>query len=424
MSRVRQNGDVWRAIAGERHFLVFWGGQQCSQVGNGAYQVALAWLVYRTTRSTAAMGLVLGLNSLPQVVGLSAAGLVADRFSRKHVIMCADGTAAVTVLLLGAAAAYGRTSLLLIASGSAVLGLAQALYAPFSRAIVPDLVPSQRLAQANSLFSVGGSLAGMIGPAVGGILVANGGIPSALVADGASFGLAVLTTLTIRPRESVTHRGAPTFGDIGAGFRYIYRRRWLLAIVAVSALVNFAALAPFAVLIPRQVILSRRGASLLGLVFAVEGGAAVVSAIVIGSLRRQRSPLRAMWLLAATIGVGTGITGLAAQPLPLLLGAGLVGVGLGFSVIENTAIQRHVAPEVLGRVYAVNVAASYAPVPLGYLLADIGAGAIGAGPILFLGGVATLAVVLTVSLWAPAVPATDRPDSLPQPQGGGKGSSP
>lgn len=123
-----------------------------------------------------------------------------------------------------------------------------------------------------------------------------------------------------------------------------------------------------------------------------------------------------MWLLAATIGLCTGITGLAAQPLPLLLGAGLIGAGLGFSVIENTVLRRYVAPDVLGRVYAVNVAVSYAPGPFGYLLAGADGSVIGVGPILMLGGAATLAMILTVSRWATDVPAARPSGQSEQPK--------
>jgi MFS family permease len=397
-----------RAAAIGRDFVLFWAGQQCSLVGDGVYQVALAWLVFRTTGSTAALGLVLALNSLPRVIGLSVTGLVADRFPRKIVIMCADGTAALTILVL-AAAASGRAPLPLIAGASALLGLAQALHAPASRAIVPDLVPSRRLAQANSMFTGGGSLAQVIGPAIGGVLVAGGGSTAAFIADGGSFLIAVLATGIIRPATFAPAPKAMMSGQLSAGFRYVRRRRWLLAIMAVSALVNFAAIAPFAVLIPRQVALAHRGAALLGLVYAVEGGTAVVSAIAIGKTWRQRTPLRMMWLLAAMIGLGAGIAGLAAQPPVLLLGAGLIGTGLGFSVIENTLLQLYVAPEMLGRVYGVNVAVSYAPGPLGYLLAGLGGNAIGAGPVLLAGGAVSVAAILAISVWAVDVPVAGHP---------------
>src|SRR3984957_19362524 len=99
-------GNRWSEIAHERNFLLFWAGQQCSLVGDGAYKVALAWLVYRTTGSSAAMGLILALNSIPLILGTSVGGLVADRFPRKLVIVAADGIAGVTVLLLAAAQAY------------------------------------------------------------------------------------------------------------------------------------------------------------------------------------------------------------------------------------------------------------------------------------------------------------------------------
>lgn len=398
----------WSAIARERNFLLFWAGQQCSFMGDGAYKVALAWLVYRTTGSSAAMGLILALNSIPLIVGTSAGGLVADRFPRKFVIVAADGIAALTVLLLGAAEANGLGSLPVIAAVAFILGLAQALRSPSSYAIVPDLVPAQQLPQANSLFTVGGSLAGMIGPALGGILVAGGGITTAFIADGASFAVAVLATLVIKPTSTARH-DTVTSGKIGAGLRYVCRRRWLLAIMVVSALVNFAALSPYAVLIPRQVMLAHQGAAMLGLVYTVQGAAAVVSAIVIGSVWRQRASLWTMWLLAAGIGLGTLITGLATWPLPLLLGAAVIGIGIGFSVLENTAIQHYVAREVMGRVYAVNTAVSYGPAPIGYLLAGIGGSALGIGSFLILGGATTMATVMMVGLWARGVPSADHP---------------
>lgn len=404
MSRVPLHQNSWLAITRERSFLLFWAGQQCSLVGDGAYRVALAWLVYRATKSSADMGLILALNSLPLVLGVSVGGLAADRFPRKLVIMCADGISAAAVLLLGTAVAYGRASLPLMASTAAILGLAQAFHNPSSYAIVPDLVPAKRLPQANGLFSAGGSLASMIGPVLGGILVADGGVPSALIADGASFAIAVLATLATKPAKSAS-RQALTSGKIGDSLRYVRQRRWLLAIMAVSALVNFAALAPFVVLVPRQVMLSHHGAALLGLVFAVQGGAAVISAGVIGSVWRQGWSLRLMWLLAAIIGLGTGIAGFAARPSPLLLGSGLIGVGLGFSVLENTALQQHVAPEMMGRVYAVNIAVSYGPNSFGYLLAGTGGSIIGIGSILVLGGATTVALVFVVGLWAREMPS-------------------
>jgi predicted MFS family arabinose efflux permease len=401
-------GTRWSEIAHERNFLLFWAGQQCSSVGDGAYKVALAWLVYRTTGSSAAMGLILALNSIPLILGTSVGGLVADRFPRKLVIVAADGIAGVTVLLLAAAQANGLAPLPVIAAVAFVLGLAQALRSPSSYAIVPDLVPAPRLPQANSLFTVGGSLAGMIGPALGGILVAGGGITAAFTADGASFAVAVVATLATGTPGAVRHDTAAT-GRITAGLRYVCHRRWLMAIMLVSALVNFAALSPYAVLIPRQVMLARQGAALLGLVYAVQGGAAVVSATVIGSLWRQRSSLWTMWLLAAGIGLGTAISGLATSPLLLLLGSSVIGIGIGFAVLENTALQQHVPPEVMGRVYAVNTAVSYGPTPIGYLLAGIGGSALGIGSLLVLGGVATMTTVMATGLWAGGVPSDEQP---------------
>jgi len=96
------------------------------------YKVALAWAVYRATQSSAAMGVILALNSIPLIVGTPVGGLLADRLPRKFVIVGADGTAAVTVLLLAAAEAHRAASLPVLAAVAFILGFAQALRSPSS----------------------------------------------------------------------------------------------------------------------------------------------------------------------------------------------------------------------------------------------------------------------------------------------------
>ncbi|MCX4784184.1 MFS transporter [Streptomyces sp. NBC_01264] len=119
-----------RSLFAQRNFVVFWLGQTVSKVGNGAYQVALGWTVYQLTGSAAAMGLVLALNVLPQVVFALIGGTVADRLSRRMVIILSDSAAALGIGLLAVLSAAGLLSLPVLMAAAVLLGTISAFYGP------------------------------------------------------------------------------------------------------------------------------------------------------------------------------------------------------------------------------------------------------------------------------------------------------
>jgi MFS family permease len=379
----------------QRNFVLFWAGQSISKVGNGIYQVGLAWAVYQLTGSTAAMGIVLAANGIPEVALALFGGTLADRFPRRAVVLTADSVAALVTWGLAVMAARHGLSESLLVTAAFLLGVVTAFYRPAYSAMNRDLIPQEDFRAANALLSVSGNVARVLGPALGGLAFGLGGTTLVFGLDAASFSIAVAAMLVtrVRPRPGSASQQS-LMRELMIGLRYTLTTQWLLLILAISLIANFVCLAPFFVLLPALVRTHHDGVSTLGLLTSAEVLASIAGAIVIGRLREIRaSP--ALLVLASAIGAGTIVLGLMADFLPaLFLGAALVGAGLSFDVIENTILQLRVPEELLSRVYSVNMVVSFSLLPLGYAAAGFLAGWAGITWVLAGGGVILIASCL------------------------------
>lgn len=376
----------------QRNFFFFWAGQSISKVGNGIYQVGLAWAVYQLTGSTAAMGIVLAANALPEIALALFGGTLADRLPRRAVVLTADSVAGLVTWGLTMMSARRDLSVPLLTMAAILLGVVTAFYKPAYSAMNRDLIAQEHFRAANALLSVSGNVARVLGPAVGGLAYSLGGTTLVFGLDAASFSVAVAAMIVTRTR--CRPGGAQQQGlirELMIGLRYTLTTRWLLLILAVSMIANFVCLAPFFVLLPALVRIHHDGVSTLGLLTSAEVLASIAGALIIAGRRGIRSS-PALLLLASIIGVGTILMGLMADSLiALFLGATLVGAGLSFDVIENTIIQVGVPEELLSRVYSVDMVVSYALLPLGYAAAGFMASWAGITWVLAGGGVILIA---------------------------------
>ena len=402
---IRPSSRLTRARRGlvGNDFLLLWSGQTVSRIGNGAYKVAVAWAVYQISKSTAAMGLVLALNVVPELALAMLGGTIADRISRRTVIIVADSIAAVVTLGLAVAAAFGALSISMLMVGAFLLGVVSAFYGPAYAALKGRLPGVSGRGSANAWFTVSGNLARLAGPALAGMAFAAGGAGTVFGLDAATFAFAVVTTYLIKvpplPEKTTTTQAeaesqAPSARrEMVEGFAYTVKARWLLITLAISVVANVACLAPYAVLLPDLVTVHGSGIGLLGLLCAAEIGVGTVGAIVIGRMSSRLRPGTAMLALCGLLGAGTLLLGLPGGHTPLLFaGVGLIGLGLSFDVIEQTLLQSLVPDRLLSRVYAVNTVVSYSLLPVGYTIAGLLARHTGAAPVLAVGGVALIAV--------------------------------
>lgn len=389
-----------RQLALERRFFLFWSGQAISKTGNGIYQIGLAWACYQITNSTAALGLVLALNFVPQLALVLMGGAVSDRVSRRIVVLSADSAATVVTAGLVVASATHQLSTVVLAAGSFLLGVCSAFYDPAYAAMNRDLLPEQDLQGGNSILTISTNAARVLGPAIGGLAFGFGGATLLFGLDSASFAIAVLAMACIRVRPRKVEPADDATDGLFAGVKYTFRTRWLLVISAMTVVANCACLAPFRVLLPALVKSAHSGAATLGVLNAAEVAATVVGVILVRNLRIGPRSMLTLAVMAGILALGTCVLAFSGlTPVALIAGPLLIGGGLAFNVIETTLLQTRVPAGLLSRVFSVNLLLSFSLLPLGYALSGFLARLAGPPVVLAAGGLALLAVCV----WVPFV---------------------
>src|SRR3954451_23922290 len=179
-----------RLLAPLRHrdFRLMWGGMCVSLIGDGVFLVAMAWQVYALSNVPTALSTVGIAMTVPTIAFLLLGGGVSDRFDRRRVILASDVARAAAVGIIAVLALAGWLQLWHIVVLAAVYGTGTGFFAPAFDAIVPELLPTEALGQANSLDQFVRPLAlRLAGPALGGLLITAGGAGLAFAIDAASF---------------------------------------------------------------------------------------------------------------------------------------------------------------------------------------------------------------------------------------------
>jgi aminoglycoside phosphotransferase (APT) family kinase protein/MFS family permease len=374
----------------ERDFRLLWMGQAASLVGDGIFTVALAWQTYDLSGSPAALSSVLLARALPLIGLLLVGGAIADRVPRRRLLLLSDairGLAVSTMALLSAAGIIEVWHLIVLA---ALFGAGDAFFAPAYTAILPDLVTPGVLTQANSLDSFTHTFTRwLVGPALGGVVVASAGAPWGFTVDAATFVLSVAFLAAMRPRPApaVSER-AGMVTEIREGFRYTRSVPWIWVTLLVAAGAVLALEGPFEVLLP---LIVREelggGAARFGLILSIGGVGDLLGAALIGQRGLGRRPIPVMYLAWAAATLLFGALALAPSAAVAAAFAFLAGIGFQVGTITwDTLLQSHVPKRVLGRVSSLDWLISYGLAPLSFAGAGLVATAVGAVATLAGGG--------------------------------------
>jgi MFS family permease len=374
-----------------------------SLLGDGIFLVALAWQVYELSNAPTALSVVGVAVSTPHVLFLVLGGVVSDRLDRRRLMMWADLARGAAVAVLGVLSLTGALRLWHMVAVAAVYGGANAFFGPAFDAIVPDLVPTDLLAEANALDQfVRPAAFRLAGPAAGGLIIAAASVGGAFLIDAATFAISAICIVLIRDRgssaagEKATPRES-TFGQMKEGFRFVRTRVWLWGTFATAAIAYLLFMGPTEVLLPLLVKRDLRGsAATLGLVFAMGGLGAILGALIMGRRgipRRHVSFMYVAWALATFAVAGYGLARLPWQ----LMAASFVFNGLETvgTVVWGTTKHRLVPSSLLGRVSSFDWMISIGLVPISFAITGPVAAVLGVRATLVwagvLGGVITLA---------------------------------
>ena len=382
------------AALAERDFRIFWIGQLISVTGTWMQSVAQGWLVLQLTGSPFLLGVAVAARSVPVLVLGIPAGVAADRFDRRQLIVVTSLVGAATAGLLAVLTLTSRIDFGLVVILALVAGAANAVEMPARQSLVVELAGRERLANAIALNSLLFNGARVIGPAVAGLIVAFFGPGWAFAVNAASFVPVIASLLLIAPalgdRVRVAARGA--VGELVAYLRLESRVAGLLLLLALQT--TFAS--GHLVIGPAVARQLGVGAEGLGFLLAATGLGAVVAGLRLAAYPdaglRWRVLVSSGVVLAASL-VAVGLTLGYAVTLSAFATAGFGMVT--FNASSNTLIQTLVAERLRGRVMSLYTIVQLGLIPAGGLLMGALADVVGAAEALGIGGALWGATVVT-----------------------------
>jgi MFS family permease len=391
-----------------RPYLLYWLARLFATFAVQIIVVAIGWKVYDLTHDPMALGYVGLMQFLPAFLLVLVTGTVADRVSRRLIIVVCFGVEAVAAIWLFALSWTGSPSVTPIYIILLVLGIARAFMGPAMQSVVPNLVPRAALANAIGWVSSSWQVAAIGGPVAGGLLYG--------LSELAAFGTAVVLLaaavglmIALPPITVAQQAKEPAWQAVSAGFRYVFSNRIVLGAISLDlfAVLLGGAVALMPVYASDILVLGPAG---LGMMRAAPGvGAILVAAFL------ARFPIRAMagvkmFIGVAVFGLATVVFGVSVTPWLSILCLGLMGAGDMISVyVRETLIQLATPDELRGRVSAVNMVFVGASNELGEFRAGTMAALIGTVPAVVFGGVGTLAVA---GLWSVLFPDLRRAEKL------------
>lgn len=353
-----------------RDFRLLFLGQASSMLGDGIVPIALAFAVLDVTGSATSLGLVLAAGAIPTVLLVLLGGVSADRSSRRRVMLVSDLVRAVSQGTLALLLLLGAADLLHMVILAAVWGIAAAFFRPAYSGIVPEIVPTENLQRANGILGLSRNVGSVVGPSVGGVLVASVGSGVGLLVDACTFVISAIA-IALMSRESAKIRGTTgsVLHDLRAGWTDFRSRTWLVAVVVWAALFHLAVLAPYQVLGPVVARQSLGGAAAWGIISGAFGAGAVAGGVLALRLRITHDLVVACSALLL-FALPLALLAVPATTILIASSAFLAGAGTSvFGVLFTTAMQERVPLESLSRVSSYDWMGSLALLPLGLILA-------------------------------------------------------
>ncbi len=382
-----------------RDFRLLWSGSVVSSLGDGIFTVALALEALRLDPQPTGLSFVLAARAVPMSLLLVLGGVVVDRVPRRLAMLVADAVRGLAVALVAALVLLHLATLAALVVMAVVFGAADAFGNPASMAILPELVPTDLITQANALNNGSYELAqNLVGPATGGLVVGTLGTAASFGLDAGSFAVSALCLLGLGARERPQGAGGSLLQQAAQGFGFVLSRRWLLVLLLGAGLANVVGLGPYLVLLPVLVRETLHGSSLaLGLVYACAGAAGVAASLVVAHLGSPRRLLETMWAAYGLSGLLEALMALSPDPwVAAALAAGSAGLVVYGDVLYFTRLERSVPKHLLGRVSSVSTLMTTTLMPLGMLLGGLLATGIGTRAALLGSGLAAASCGLVV----------------------------
>lgn len=389
----KPQGSVYFRLLHNRSFMLLWSGGTLSSIGDTFFSVAVMWAVYSASHSMLQTSFIQVVWQLDRILFGTIAGIFADRWNRKKIMVVVNILSAIIVSALAVfMGMVGHLSTAAIYVAIFLLNTLGTFFQPASSAIMPEVVGRDLLASAQGLFSAAGNTVSLISNSLAGFFIAAAGVIWAITGDAISFLFPAIfiaiARLPIHKREPTQSENSPSFiREIIEGWRAISNQPVVKAMVWINMLVNVASfLGPLTIGLIHVRLHS--GPAVLGMwgSAGVIGGA--IGGILAGPLERRMGAgriLAAGWALTGLCIIGQAIS--IWLPVTLVLEViGVVGITLGG--VSIGAVTDVLVPEKLrGRVWGISGSLSVLAIPISSMIGGWLADIFGPAPLFAIGGI-------------------------------------
>jgi MFS family permease len=394
----------------DRDFRLLWAGQVISSVGRQVTVVTLPYQLFLATGSALSIGALALVQLVPLLAFSLYGGAVADAVDRRRLLLITQSVLAVTSVALAVLAITPHVSIVLVYVVAFVAATVSAVDQPARTSSVPRLVPRERLTMAIALNQAGFQTAGVVGPAIGGLLIATAGPGGAYLVDAVTYGASLAALAVIAPIPPLRGAIRPGLAAVAEGLRFARSRPAILGtfIVDLDAMIFGMPSALFPIL---ALTVFHAGAQGYGLLAAAPAAGALVGALLTGWVSRIRLQGRAVYIAVAVWGLAITGFGLAtfSLPLALVLLAVAGGADVVSAVFRATILQLSTPDELRGRLSALHIMVVTSGPRFGDMEATAVAAAVSAQVSVVTGGLACL-VGLALIAWR--LPELGRYDSV------------
>ncbi len=381
-------------------FRLIWFGQFVSILGTQIQTVALAWLVYTITGSAAALGVVGLARAIPIILLSMFGGTLADQVDRRKLLLISQSVLAVLSALLAVSVSLGFVNIGLLYGFAVVTAAASAFDSPTRQAIIPALVPRDKLANALTINVLALDTAAVLGPAVGGVVLGAIGASAAFWIDAVSFMAVVGALIAMRqhpPIPVVQRKGIAALVD---GLHFLRERRILWQLMLIDFFGTLLASTLGLLPVFAQTVL-KVGPKGLGFLYSAPSAGAVLGAALFALVPTPRHPGRVVAIAIGGYGLALTLFGMSQSFIVALVLLGVAGILDAVSMAMRHTVRQLATPDGFrGRIGAVASIFSAGGPRLGDFQSGLVASLIGPRGAMVFGGSACLLMAVSSIGWA------------------------
>jgi len=360
--------SVYRRLLGNAGYARVFVAGLGSTAGSSIASVCLVWIVFVATGSPLDVGLLAAAWLIAGVLFSVFGGTLVDRYDRRRLMIGADLARAAAMGVVAAVLELHGFDLGTVLTAYFLVGAFTTIFNPAEQAIVPALVETPLVADANGLVRSSRSALSFIGYAVGGVLIVSVGAVWGVAANAATFALSavLLFGMTVRPVPELARRAKPSyFADVRAGFRWLGKATGFLELTISATFFNFCSSLVGTFIVVFVTLLLHGSALVFAVLLALNAAGTGVGSLLVSRTRAVRWAGRA-WTVGAGAGSGAAAVALALFPSVPVAAVCLFAIGAlgGFAgTAWLTAAQLLVPPEMQGRYFGIDNLGSVAIIP-------------------------------------------------------------